>query len=153
MDLREPNATSEAFLRRVVADSPHEKVRAWSTYALSMQLMQQSEMADRIGSMPAGQVKGFRSYFGDETVDAILGREAKDRAAEIESLLATICETLDESDYESLVGMAKGDLFEARNLAIGKIAPEIEGEDLDGVAFKLSDYRGKVVVLDFWGNW
>ncbi len=31
--------------------------------------------------------------------------------------------------------------------------PEIEAEDLDGVTFKLSDYRGKVVVLDFWGNW
>ena len=36
---------------------------------------------------------------------------------------------------------------------IGQVAPEIEGEDLDGQAFKLSDYRGKVVVLDFWGDW
>ena len=36
---------------------------------------------------------------------------------------------------------------------IGKAAPEIEWEDLDGKAFKLSDYRGKVVLLDFWGNW
>jgi len=36
---------------------------------------------------------------------------------------------------------------------IGTIAPEIEGEDLDGKRFKLSDYRGKVVVLDFWGHW
>ena len=36
---------------------------------------------------------------------------------------------------------------------IGSQAPEIEGEDIDGVAFKLSDYRGKVVVLDFWGDW
>ncbi len=33
------------------------------------------------------------------------------------------------------------------------LAPEIVGEDVDGVPFKLSDYRGKVVVLDFWGNW
>jgi hypothetical protein len=37
--------------------------------------------------------------------------------------------------------------------SIGRIAPEIEGEDIDGVTFKLSDYRGKVVVLDFWGHW
>jgi cytochrome oxidase Cu insertion factor (SCO1/SenC/PrrC family) len=36
---------------------------------------------------------------------------------------------------------------------IGNLAPEIQGEDLDGVKFKLSDYRGKVVVLDFWGDW
>jgi hypothetical protein len=33
------------------------------------------------------------------------------------------------------------------------VAPEIEGIDMDGQKFKLSDYRGKVVVLDFWGNW
>ena len=37
--------------------------------------------------------------------------------------------------------------------AIGELAPEIEGVDLDGVAFKLSDYRGKVVMLDFYGDW
>jgi hypothetical protein len=36
---------------------------------------------------------------------------------------------------------------------VGQMVPEIEGEDLDGQHFKLSDYRGKVVVLDFWGNW
>lgn len=39
------------------------------------------------------------------------------------------------------------------SLAIGQVAPEISGEDIDGVPFQLSDYRGKVVVLDFWGNW
>lgn len=38
-------------------------------------------------------------------------------------------------------------------LAIGKVAPDIEGEDIDGVPFKLCDYRGKVVLLDFWGDW
>ena len=36
---------------------------------------------------------------------------------------------------------------------IGKAAPDIEGEDLDGAKFKLSDYKGKVVVIDFWGDW
>jgi hypothetical protein len=48
---------------------------------------------------------------------------------------------------------AKGELFELRNLRVGKVAPDIEGEDLDGVKFKHSDYRGKVVVIDFWGDW
>ena len=38
-------------------------------------------------------------------------------------------------------------------LAIGKQAPDFSAKDADGVAFKLSDYRGKVVVLDFWGYW
>lgn len=36
---------------------------------------------------------------------------------------------------------------------VGKVAPEIEGPDMDGTKFKLSDYRGKVVMLDFWGDW
>jgi cytochrome oxidase Cu insertion factor (SCO1/SenC/PrrC family) len=39
------------------------------------------------------------------------------------------------------------------DLEIEKVAPDIEGVDLDSVPFKLSDYRGKVVVLDFWGDW
>lgn len=35
----------------------------------------------------------------------------------------------------------------------GQPAPEIDGEDLNGQHFKLSDYRGKVVLLSFWGDW
>jgi len=41
----------------------------------------------------------------------------------------------------------------ADGLAVGTKAPEIVGEDLEGTAFKLSDYRGKIVILDFWGQW
>ena len=37
--------------------------------------------------------------------------------------------------------------------AVGQAAPDIEGEDIDGKSFRLHDYKGKVVVLDFWGNW
>jgi hypothetical protein len=44
-------------------------------------------------------------------------------------------------------------LFELRYLSVGKQAPDIEGEDTDGKKFKLSDYRGKVIMLDFWGHW
>jgi len=36
---------------------------------------------------------------------------------------------------------------------VGEGAPDIEGEDLEGNRFHLSDYRGKVVVLDFWANY
>ena len=38
-------------------------------------------------------------------------------------------------------------------LKVGKEAPEIVGKDVHGEEFKLSDYRGKVVLLDFWGDW
>src|SRR5262249_35650653 len=52
------------------------------------------------------------------------------------------------ADVRSLAG-AVGEF----RRSIGQIAPDIEGEDIEGETFKLSDYRGKVVVLDFWGNW
>jgi hypothetical protein len=54
---------------------------------------------------------------------------------------------------QTVAAAAKVELFELRNLRVGKTAPDIEGEDLDGTKFKLSDYKGKVVVLDFWGDW
>ena len=56
-------------------------------------------------------------------------------------------------EAQTIAAAAKIELFELRNLRIGKKAPDIEGEDLDGTKFKLSDYKGKVVVLDFWGDW
>jgi cytochrome oxidase Cu insertion factor (SCO1/SenC/PrrC family) len=34
--------------------------------------------------------------------------------------------------------------------AVNQSAPDVTGVDQDGKAFKLSDYRGKVVMLDFW---
>ena len=40
-----------------------------------------------------------------------------------------------------------------RTQMIGKVAKDIVGKDYDNVEFKLSDYRGKVVVLYFTGQW
>ena len=48
---------------------------------------------------------------------------------------------------------AKGMLFELENLQVGMLAPDFSAVDQDGVAWKLSDYRGKVVIVDFWGFW
>ena len=48
---------------------------------------------------------------------------------------------------------AEARLDEMLNLAVGKPAPEIEGVDMDGKPLRLSDYRGKVVMLVFWGTW
>ena len=39
------------------------------------------------------------------------------------------------------------------NLAVGRPAPEIEGTDMHGKPLRLSDFKGKVVVLNFWGTW
>jgi len=62
-----------------------------------------------------------------------------------------LAETLDADKL--LADRTAAPTFEKENLQLGMTAPDIVGEDVDGVAFKLSDYRGKVVVLDYWGFW
>ena len=48
---------------------------------------------------------------------------------------------------------AEGTLFRLNNLRPGMAAPDLEAVDVDGESFELSDYRGRVVLLDFWGFW
>jgi len=36
---------------------------------------------------------------------------------------------------------------------VGDLAPDISGQDAQGVTFSLSEYHGKVIMLDFWGDW
>jgi hypothetical protein len=97
-------------------------------------------------------VKGQATY---ALAKNIMRGGTQEQNKEAEQLLASVV-----SDYGDVsVGrgtlgqMAEGDLFELQHLQIGMTAPEIEGEDIDGEQFKLTDYRGKVVVLDFWGDW
>ena len=45
------------------------------------------------------------------------------------------------------------ELYELRVRAIGKVAPAIAGEDIDGRPMKLGDHRGKVVVSVSWATW
>ena len=48
---------------------------------------------------------------------------------------------------------ATAKVFRYTNLLVGKPCPDFETADADGNAFKLSDYKGKVTVIDFWGFW
>ncbi len=47
----------------------------------------------------------------------------------------------------------RGAQFMIKSLSVGRVAPDITGEDLDGRPLRLSDYRGRVVTLIFSGNW
>lgn len=49
--------------------------------------------------------------------------------------------------------VAKMEPAKQNGINVGNIAPEIEGQDIGGTPFKLSEYQDKVVMLDFWGNW
>jgi RNA polymerase sigma factor (sigma-70 family) len=52
-------------------------------------------------------------------------------------------------EEETLAAVADRELIDIRTLRIGQTAPEITGEDIDGKPMTLSEYRGKVVLLDF----
>jgi hypothetical protein len=73
---------------------------------------------------------------------------------EAEKLFQSIIdEAADAPTKKQLADQAKEELSEMKVRGLGKPAPEIVGDDLDSKAFKLSDYKGKVVLLDFWGFW
>ena len=83
-----------------------------------------------------------------------VGTRALERSEPLRQLaIRDLKQVLSDKSVASLQRLAKGLLFEAENLEPGLKAPDIQGEDLDGIAFKLSDYAGKVILLDFWGDW
>jgi hypothetical protein len=69
---------------------------------------------------------------------------------EAQALLERVRKEFPETPYAK---RAAGSLFEVNNLQIGMKAPDIEGTDENGKPIRLSQFRGKVVVLDFWGFW
>ena len=103
---------ADAFLAKVINESPHDLAKAWALYWKS---------------------KGS-------------GRSGQDAQA-----LMDQAEKLAEGT--DLADMIRGPRFKKERLQIGMVAPNIVGEDIDGVKFELHDYRGKVTVLDFWGFW
>ena len=90
---------------------------------------------------------------GDAQAQALIARGELSSATDKDAARADFESAAAKAKDTRIAGRAKGILTEMDSLQIGMVAPEIDGKDFDGVAFKLSDYRGKVVVLDFWGDW
>ena len=120
---------AEAIHRTVLQKNSHDSVKASATFFLQALLSEKAETLE------------------GEKAEAIL--------AEVESLQNSIKN--DYSEMEDLFGvpfieLVEGSVF-ARDLEVGKTVPDLAGSDLDGVDFKLSQYKGKVTVIDFWGVW
>ena len=95
------------------------------------------------------EIKAYALYW-----PAMMGMRAKD----VDETAKTAMQKQIDTARQLAEGTLLADRIDApkfieQRLQIGMVAPDIEGEDVDGVPFKLSDYRGKVVVLDFWGFW
>ncbi len=120
--------------------------------ALSRDKSHQPLLRQVIEKTSNDSVKGHAMF---ALANSMLGRGAKPNK-EAEELLTKVIS--DFGDIESSRGkklgeLAAGPLYEMQHLQIGMVAPNIEGEDVDGEALQLADYKGKVVVLDFWGDW
>jgi hypothetical protein len=120
---------SESLLRSVLSTNPHKDVQGAACLSLAELLSHRAESmpAKTAARTQANSEKLYERAVKDYGTVRLAGTTVGDRA--------------------------KAELFVLQHLAIGKTAPEITGEDQDGKKFKLSDYRGKVVMLDFWGNW
>ncbi len=125
-----PNSAAPvAVLRKIAANATDSNAKGQALYILAQRLKSQAERA------PEADLEKL-----NKEVEGLLEQIEKDHA-EV------------KCRGQTLGQLAKSDLEEIRLLGIGKPAPEIEGEDVDGKKLKLSDYKGKVVLLDFWGDW
>lgn len=135
--------------------STQHATRGRACYAYAKHLLRRASFASRLRGLDEAELADYRESYGEETVDAMRQVDVAACQARAEALLERVASDFGDLPAWSgtLADAARGDLFELRELAIGKVAPEIEGEDVFGEPFALSDYRGKVVVLDFWGHW
>jgi hypothetical protein len=124
-------AEGESLLRKILEKNPDRKVQGAACLSLAQYLKGKADQS------------------------SVSNADREKISKEAETLLERVVKEYGSvsSARGSLGASAKRELFELQNLAIGKTAPEISGEDTDGKKFALTDYRGKVVVLDFWGNW
>jgi hypothetical protein len=127
---------SQQLLREVLAKNTDHKIQASACKTLAAGLENAAKIADPIKNDPELR-KLAEKQQGKEAVEKLIA-EADHKRKEAGELTKTLGEKF-------------GDVFSEPT--VGKPAPEIEGEDADSKTFKLSDYRGKVVLLDFWGNW
>jgi hypothetical protein len=148
-------AEYETFLRAVLEKNPHREIQAQACLALAHFLNNRSLRLDLVLDQP-GLAKEFEDLYGKEYLQGLRRQDRTESTGESEALLVRATLNYGETklpDGEMVAEKAERELFGIRHLTVGKVAPDIEGEDQDGVRFKLSDYRGKVVLLDFWSEY
>jgi hypothetical protein len=152
---------SVEFVREVYEKHPDAAARAQAGLTRANHLRRNAGFANSIQKATPELGKRFTETYGQEYVDYLLHAKPDDLNKQAEMILDRLVSdkelakvTYERGDKKRSVGeAADAELFEMRFLLPGKMSPDIEGEDIDGKRFKLSDYRGKVVLLDFWGDW
>ena len=90
----------------------------------------------------------------------VVQSSSEDRQAEAEALFEKFCSEFDGKHSYRYQGieqefhrLAQAQLNELRSRALGMPAPEIVGVDINDEPMKLSEYRGRVVLVSFWATW
>jgi len=150
---------AETLLRAIAEKNRDRTARGSAMLALGQFLNRRVELirALKENDKRRSEYEQFLTTQGYDK-DAIARLKTADPAAlatEVESLFEKVEKEFGDinSGRGTLGKVAAAELNEIRNLGIGKPSPEISGADLDGKPFKLGDYKGKVVVVDFWGDW
>lgn len=139
-----PNPENEKRVNRIIEATENPKVKG-NALITKVGLINRIDMYKGvIDGMSETQLKSM----GDETVEYIKADRDDDEMDNIQALMEEFIK-----NHPGVVEKLERELFALKNLRIDCEVPEISGLDLDGSPFKLSDYRGKVVLIDFWGDW
>jgi thiol-disulfide isomerase/thioredoxin len=148
MDSRPPSV--EPLLRSVLEENPAAEVRAEAALALSTHLRRLAVEAENLRRYPDRFERALGDYGREEAV-RMRDRDTTALRRESERLLELVVE--EYAEFPGPAAKASKELYGLRELTVGKPAPEIEGPDIEGNRMRLSDYRGKVVVLVWWATW
>jgi thiol-disulfide isomerase/thioredoxin len=101
---------------------------------------------------PHRQVQGAACYF---LANCLLAQRTPEKNAEALRLLERCAKDFADVkvDAGTLGELALRDGFRAKYLSVGSKALDIEGPDAEGKPLKLSDFRGNVVLIDFFADW
>src|SRR5262245_29165392 len=143
----------ETFLRTVMETSPHRDVQGLACLRLAQFLDGRLKRLDLVKEQP-DMAKRYEGLFGKDYLDGLLRQDRAKAVKEVEAVFEVAAAKYGDVKVpyygDTIAARAKTELYEIRFLSVGKTAPDIEGDDQDGKRFKLSDYRGKVVLLYFW---
>jgi len=144
----------EKNLRLLIEKNPSRDVQGTAYLSLARRLKSEAQNVRRLAGDEKMRERMEKSL-GKERVQEMLALDPAKLDKEVEQLFERVVkEYADVKSARGTLGKtADSELFEIRHLSIGKAAPDIEADDLDGKPFKLSEYRGKVVMIDFWGHW
>lgn len=145
---------AEKLLNTILQKNPDDQARAQALYFLASLLELEANLVQQLKAQPELAPRVLQ-YYGKPYGNHLASLELPDLERKREQIYEQMRETFPDAEVDriKLGDFAEKMLFRIRHLSIGKLAPDIAGEDIAGNEFKLSDHRGKVVLLTFWGHW